>query len=382
MQLIHAVLASNDEQYVQAILDYLHQSPFHSKVRLTVFTRLETFLIYINECQSLDFPSIVLGEAHFFRAWPANCSNKIMKITLCECEHEIGPLCYFKYQPVSSLFESILGHCRPRQKKTNGRFEQQTLVIGIGCSGITSGKTTVCINMAKQWSSIGYSVFYLNLESIDSSTLFFQQKGDVDETPLSDNRFTRLMYEMKSSRETNRINTIDEYIMRDERMNVYRFYPNSNPKEIMEMNKEHTLNIIDYLRGTQKYDMIIIDGDSSWNERKEAVIACSDVLVWLLTDDFLAMYKLGKWLLYQERNNVSGLREWFQKAHFVINKCRGDLVNPLPREDMHISHMLSYIPSWKQSNSKEISLTSPIFQRDIQQLCELIIKNDHPFHFT
>ncbi|MNP48645.1 hypothetical protein D3C76_1427800 [compost metagenome] len=61
------------------------------------------------------------------------------------------------------------------------------------------------------------------------------------------------------------------------------------------------------------------------------------------------------------------------KSKFILNRYVGNLANTLPVNIERIDGVLPYIPSWKQVCHEEIILSSPIFQRDVVNLCRDLV---------
>lgn len=168
--------------------------------------------------------------------------------------------------------------------------------------------------------------------------------------------------------------TIVEYVVGHEALKADVFWPLANRKEMLQMSKADTVDLIRYLTDSGQYEVLILDGDSGWDERSDGILKTADTFVWLVEDDIAAMHRWGQWLQHNERNRTELLGSMLERTYFVINKYREQVINPLPRPDLYVDAVLPYIPSWKQMNQEEVMLSSPIFQREVKRLCELLIQ--------
>ena len=140
------------------------------------------------------------------------------------------------------------------------------------------------------------------------------------------------------------------------------------------MSKADTMDLIRYLTGCGQYEVLILDGDSGWDERSDGILEAADTFIWLVEDDIAAMHRWGQWLQHNERTRMDLLGSMLERTYFVINKYREQVINSLPRAELHVDAVLPYIPSWKQLNQEEVMLSSPIFQREVKRLCALLIQ--------
>lgn len=429
MIVLKTVLVARDKDYIRAWLDYAQSSSAGDHMRFTAFSQLEAFTNYMTEQEERDLPDLIIAEPEFLNPWLINGGEAsgipwLMLSEGHEGEHENKQL--MKYQPLSTLLEAARNACRQPKSKKNQRRGQETLCIGVLSASAGSGKTAVAMHMAKQLGLAGYAVLYLNLETLDS-TFPFLEKGlrqthrhhAEAETGLS-----RLLYDLKTRRREVNSGQIQgqrkgpergsvqvqgratnvrigekvpvpapalsgnddsndgiapckaasEYVISHEALKSDVFWPLTNRKEMLQMSKGDTTDLIRYLTDCGQYEVLILDGDSGWDERSEGIMEAADTFVWLVEDDIAAMHRWGQWLHHAERNRPDVIESVLERTYFVINKYREQLLNPLPRADLRVDAVLPYIPSWKQLNQEEVMLSSPIFQREVKRLCALLVQ--------
>lgn len=391
MIVLKAVLVSRDKDYIQAWLDYVQSSSSSSTMRFIAFSQWEAFRNHMDELDEQELPDLIIAEPEFLNPWLMNGGDAsgIPWLMLSEGTdegHEAKRL--MKYQPLPALLESVRRASRQPRSKRSRHSGQETLTIGVLSASGGSGKTAVALHMAKQLGLAGYSVLYLNLETLDSSFPFLEKglrRGSQHHVEAVTG-LSRLLYDLKARKRevtsgtdldisvTGQMKTIVEYVVGHEALKADVFWPLANRKEMLQMSKADTVDLIRYLTDSGQYEVLILDGDSGWDERSEGILKTADTFVWLVEDDIAAMHRWGQWLQHNERTRTELLGSMLERTYFVINKYREQVINPLPRPDLYVDAVLPYIPSWKQMNQEEVMLSSPIFQREVNRLCEMLMQ--------
>lgn len=369
---VRIVLAVADSAYVEPLLQYIHGSEYVEKMQVTAFTRMEALRKY------RELPDLIVGESGMLEAWLSEEKSSVPWIVLSEggeAPHLHGDgLTTAKYQPLPQLLNLWMGHIRGNRAGKNDSLPGDTLIIGLASVLGGSGKTTVSVNMARQLGVLGKKVFYLNLETMNSLILFPSGKRRDAESD-----FSRLLYEIKSSQESAERTEISlaQYVIRHDGLKCDVFEPSDHLKELIEMTAGDVEILIDLIAKSGQYDVVVMDTDNYSEERLHAAMKKCNLLLWVLLDDLISMYKTGIWLGHLEKEKPALFDQIIGKSRYVVNRFTGSLANPLPRKDMKVDGMLPYIPSWKQVQQEDLLLCSPIFQRDILKLCsDLIGEND------
>ncbi|WP_458461589.1 nucleotide-binding protein [Paenibacillus sp.] len=384
MIVLKAVLVSKDRDYISAWLDYVQGSSSDFNVRFTAFSQWDSFRDHMNEQEGRELPDLVIAEPEFLNNWLSNGgeASGIPWLMLSEGMDEVDEAKrLMKYQPMPTLLDAVMQACRQPRRKKMHRPGQETLSIGVVSASGGSGKTAVALHMAKQLGLAGYAVLYLNLETLDS-TLPFLEKGlsrSGQRHPDAETGLSRLLYELKVGKKESgkqvQSKAVDGYVIRHEALKSDVFWPLSNRKEMLQMTCEDTSNLLRYLTDSGQYDVLILDGDSGWDGRSEGVLDTADAFVWLVEDDISAMHRWGQWLQHAERTKPDLYESVLERSRFVVNKYRDNVVNALPRPDLHLDAVLPYIPSWKQLSQEEVMLSSPIFQREVKRLCAMLVQD-------
>ncbi|KOP66770.1 hypothetical protein AMS62_17155 [Bacillus sp. FJAT-18019] len=365
------VLAVQDSRYVEPLLNYVHGSSYGSALQVTAFTRTDSFLRYM---ETGEVPNLVVGDTEMLECWLARGKVSIPWLHLSEGNTAISLMedgkSTPKYQPLPQLLDVILSHC----KRSGGTVEKlnagSTPILGIVSPLGGSGKSTIAMNIAKQLGVLGLKVFYLNLETVNSSALF--PSGSVG----MEGSFSRLLYDMKAAQEpvSGSELSVTSYIIRHHGLKCDSFEPNFNVKEMAEMTREDTVLLLNSLVTSNHYDVIVADTEEYMGERMQAVLEQAGLLIWVLLDDLISVHKSGVWIDQLEQRHPALFESVRKRSTFIVNRFTGQLVNSFPRKDISIDGVLPYIPSWKQLHQEELLLSSPIYQREVLKLCQQLLE--------
>ncbi|MBW4083429.1 hypothetical protein [Paenibacillus sp. S150] len=380
------VLAVRESQYIEPLLHYIHHSEYGGMLRVSAFSRPDTFMEFM---KGDEVPDAVVGDPSFIEAWLVEGRSMVPWAVLSD-DGDIsgkpdgnlaGGQVIAKYQSLPSLLESILRLCDVRRGRIASVPREETLLLGVVSASGGSGKTTLALNMAKQLGGLGLTVFYLNLESVDSSGLFLRMPDG--NTP----GLEHLLYELKADRgEGENTKTemleLERYVIRHDSLRSEAFRPVENLKEKLQMTLADTLDVLEQLSGSGRYDVVIVDTGSFEQEQTQAVLRRCSLLLWVLTNDKTSLHKTAKWLGHCSNPHSGMQREIPDKSRFVINFAADDNGAGLLPEEIRMDALLPYISSWAMQQHGELYLNSPQFIAGVQQLCSEIIEPALPHVFT
>ncbi|WP_310831767.1 hypothetical protein [Paenibacillus pedocola] len=379
------VLAVRESQYIEPLLHYIHHSDYGELLRVSAFSRPETFMEFMKSEETVD---AVVGDPFFIEAWLVEGKNTVPWAVLSEDGRTLGKsanlaggVVIAKYQSLPALLESILQLCDVVRSRPSSADREQTLILGVVSATGSSGKTTLALNMSKQLTDLGLSVFYLNLESVDSSGLFVPMPAG--NTP----GLERLLYELKAGRGEGGKDSagnieLGRYVARYDRLRCDAFRPVENFKEMLQMTRQDTLDLLELLDAAGSYDIVIVDAGSIEEERTLAVLQRCGILLWMLRNDEASMYKTLRWLEHGSHPHSGWPPDIQERSRFVLNFATDSVQNTPVPEEIKLDALLPYIPSWGLRHHVELSLSSPQFMAGVQQLCEGIIEPVLPLVFT
>lgn len=382
---VRIVLAVRESQYIEPLLHYIHHSDYSELLRISAFSRPDTFMEFMKSGESVD---AVVGDPFFIEAWLVEGKTTVPWAVLNENGRTMGNSANLaggrviaKYQSLPALLESILQLSDVMRTRTASASQEQTLMLGVVSASGSSGKTTLALNMAKQLSGLGLSVFYLNLESVDSSGLFVRLPA------ASTSGLERLLYELKAGRGEDGKEHADKlelgrYVVRHDVLRCEVFRPVENFKEMLQMTRQDTLDLLDLLAAAGGYDIVVIDTGSIEEERTQAVLQRCGMLLWMLRNDEASRYKTMKWLEHGNHPHSGWPPDIQEKSRFVMNFATDSVKDEPVSEGMKLDALLPHIPSWALQHHVELCLSSPQFMAGVQQLCEVIVEPALPRLFT
>ncbi|WP_339317071.1 hypothetical protein [Paenibacillus sp. FSL R10-2734] len=376
------VLAVRESQYIEPLLHYLHHSEYGEMLRITAFSRMDAFIEFM---RGEDIPDAVVGDSSFIETWIVEGRNTVPWAVLSEdggylsksAKGLAGGVMIAKYQALPSLLGAFLQLCEVQRSRGTSVLDE-TLLLGIVSSSGNTGKTTIALNMVKQLGEMGLSVFYLNLESVDSSGLFLRLPAG--NTP----GLERLLYEIKASRDKGEADTIElgQYFIRYDHLRSAAFRPVNNVKEMLQMTMQDTLDLLERLVAERNFDIVIVDTGSIEEERAKAVLHRCGILLWVLRNDAVSVHKTMRWLSHCNTPNSGMPSHVVDKSRFVVNFATDISDEWVPPEGITIEGAFPFIPSWTLQHREELFLNSPQFQREILQLCKRIVEPALPQVFT
>ncbi|MDD4503921.1 MAG: hypothetical protein PHS15_03725, partial [Clostridiaceae bacterium] len=177
MAKLNLAIADFDEIYVRGLSDYIN-SNHSSDFMVSCFTRIDSFIRYLEQQPpaevliiSPDFYDISVGYPHI--------KLKVLLSTGALSREYPGFQIISKY----STGEKLLGEVVHLYSEFNP-FEmrlptcsKKAELIGVYSPGGGTGKTTIAAALSMQCTELGIQSFYLNLESIQSTGVFFNSNS-------------------------------------------------------------------------------------------------------------------------------------------------------------------------------------------------------------
>jgi len=261
-----------------------------------------------------------------------------------------------QYQPLPALLSEIRGALG---SESPGRTEGCRVWTVFSASGGT-GKTAVALNLARQAGERGLKVFYLNLETLNATSLLFG-KGEPD-------GLSRLLYALQT-RPEQWDGLMKRHIRHQPQLRADYLDAPEHPGELLALTPELAAAFLDKLKDSGRYDVILADPDSGCGEWHRRLLEKSDRVVWLTADDAQALSKAEKLLAYW--------RESFEQSAarfvFAVNKANGGrLANRWGLPGAAPSATLPYIPQWKAVDQPGRLLGMPAFAGAVEVLLNLL----------
>ncbi|WP_409346922.1 hypothetical protein [Paenibacillus sp. MBLB4367] len=274
---------------------------------------------------------------------------------------EEGGLWVNKYQPLDRMFATLMANAMERNRRHGAVRDERregARVISVYSAVGGNGKTTVAANLAKLHAFRNRRTFYLNLQLLQSPSLFGEGLAADGQS------FSKWLYFVQSGKRQ-LASKLSELAGNNPELKVSFFEPVRKLEEMEQLTYEVTRRLVRAMRDSGLYDELIVDLDAALSEREQGAISVSDEIVWVFTDDIQSLSKTQ--VFYEEwLARISRLEDVrIPPVTFIMNKYTGTAsLNPA---DFGIqSHVkLPYIPEWKSVRSPGRLLEDAVFQEHL-----------------
>lgn len=308
---LRLVLGDPDEAYLESLAGFL-MSNYSSWVQLITFTekeQLETFagspdrkadILLIN-------PSI----------WNDSLQGNNAGVPIALLEERTagwqGKYGVFKYQHGEKLIHEVLsiyaGENSPEALSIKGSSTTRLVAFFSCCGG--SGSTSLSVNTAIMACQAGLSSFYLNLEEIPSTSVFFdcnQPKGLSDILYHLRRKDGSLSLKLEAARVT------------DARSGVHFLAPCDHGLEMGEVVPAELKELLRCLRLLSRYDLVAVDLAAGLNVRNAAVLEECDQVLLVVREDQMCRERTDRLLRDLEKLSGKTGCDIREKIQVVVNR--------------------------------------------------------------
>ncbi|GGH77619.1 cellulose biosynthesis protein BcsQ [Pullulanibacillus pueri] len=355
MKKLKLMMADTDADYMESVAVYLRSSHEGVKFDVKLFSTSENVSHYLSNHEQIDI--LLIAPELLTQELPI---QHVGLVLMLEDEriarYDSTFIRIFKYQPLNKLISDILSHYYDENGKIQSfHYEMgRTKVLSMYSASGGVGKTTLAISLARQLALADKKVFYLNLELINSTSLYL--------TSLDDQPSTQILYHVKTSKDqlVSKIESLKKY---SADMKVEYFDLAINPEEMLDLTEEDVNTLVSGLLETKHYDFIIIDGDDSLDPRMQAALNVSDFILWVLNNERQSFFKTEE-LMKQGKVFFEKEAELGEKLLFILNQFTGTLAEEFKIASLPIKEYTPFIPEWKQLRSGTQLLSTPLFSED------------------
>lgn len=345
------VIAVSQREYAAKLAEYMREE--QPDWEIAAFTHENAIRRELQENHQVD---LLIGQIDFLQ-FVTKWSDKIGKImVLVEGKSQTTGQWQevLQYQPLTGLLSSI-----------RDGLESEDFVVRKGCQVHTvlsasggTGKTTIALNLIRQAGERGLRTFYLNMEALNSTSLLFG-KGEPDS-------LSRLLYALQAHPEQ-WVKQLEQFCRHQPHLRTDFLDAPDHPGERLALSSELLARLLEGIRETGRYDLILIDPDSGAGEWHRKLVELSDRVVWVTVDDTQSLMKTDKLLRYWQSQHSDLL----SKIIFVLNKGQGGgMVNRWELPGISPAAILPYIPQWKAVDQPSRLLGAPAFSGAIEKLLD------------
>ena len=282
MAKLNLVIADLDERYTRGLSDYI--SANHSTAFLvSCFTNPDSLIKYLGQQPRAD---VILISPDFYDT-TVGYSNIKLKIML-----STGFLSqeYPDFQVLSkySTGEKLLGEVVHLYSKLNpselrlSPYSKNAELIGIYSTAGGAGKTTIAAALSMECAELGMHSFYLSIESIQSTGMFFNINGK---------RNLSYIYYYLKEKSKNLPFLMDGIKSTDADNGVQYFNPPESPLEYEELNSDEVEQLIQGIKGIGCYDFVFIDMSNTFDIKNYKIMELCDRIVFVTLQGPIAMHK-------------------------------------------------------------------------------------------
>lgn len=337
---IRVAILDEDKMYLNRITT-VFMNKYMDKLEVYSFSNIEIALSSLEE-KKID---ILIANENFeidFSKIPKRC-GLVYFVENSSVEEIKGIKAICKFQKVELIYKQILGIFADISINMSGvKFgENSTNIITFcGASGGV-GSSSIAASYARKMAKENKKVLFLELEQFGSSSYFFEGEGMLT--------FRDILYSIKSKK-ANLPLKLESAVKRDQ-SGVYFYESSDVAMDIAEMKVGDFKTLIQTLRTTAEYDLIVLDVDFSMSDLFIEIIRTASIIV--LTGDgseisnvkLMRIYETIK--IIEQKNDIKIL----QKMKLIYNKFSNKTGNIL--EDIEISN-IGGVPKFEHATTKQI----------------------------
>ncbi len=276
MHRIRLAIADSDEKYLQRLCEYIRTAQAQ-RIQLSAFTDKDALISYMASGESADI-FLVSREFDCDQLKRTDAVVLYLSADPGAESKEGAPVSIFKYQPgdrlIGRLFECFAEKNARAVRFLQGTTKTKLVTVYSPCGG--SGKTTVALNLAIRAATTGKEAFYLNLETASSTPLYL--KGETAKC------FSHVLMYLNGKDNLLPIK-IETAKVRDIRYGIDFFQPPESGIELAALKRAGTAALLSAFRDLGKYDVVMVDTDSVFNESTATLLEVSDKVVLVLAPD-------------------------------------------------------------------------------------------------
>ncbi len=302
------IIVDNDIEYLANLEKFLLVN-YPQRFELFTFSSADKLTDFFKHKQSIDILiissqiyrkdmktvkaelSLILLEDSNFRAPKAGVLSPNCERLSAEGERQSAEVTgvietIYKYQHMDKLVSEIIRlYSEKSLKNISITGQGNTRVVGVYSPSGGTGSSSIAAGCSILCAGRGVRSFYLNMEVIPSTDLFFN--GDCART------FSNVIFHLKGKGDNLQLKLEGAKCV-DTKSGVHYFKP---PESILELNELTDLEIeylVSGLKNSAVYDYVFIDMSSGLNSFNTAILPLADVILLVIDQDRRTMIKLEK----------------------------------------------------------------------------------------
>ncbi|MHA7964561.1 P-loop NTPase family protein [Paenibacillus sp. CAU 1782] len=365
-------LAVRDMEYTRRLAEYVRSGPFRDRCQLVAFTNAEACRHYIKQ----GFPmELVAGEPALLEELSPDLAQTrqvalVGRLGESKLQEET-----LRYQALPQLLQSLLERNvaalagKVIAGSAIGGYEEGPVVIGVSSVSGGVGVTALSLHLAHGAGSMGLHTCYLNLERWNTANSWLDGHHAARGGGLSE-----LLYEIKAHGKADKewlgANRNHNATLKGDYLTGF-----SHPGDRENLTAEDAVALIDYIAGSGRYKVIVVDLDHELCELHLSVLERCNYSFYVVADDASSLGKLS--LAWGYANHKWGERHtrMLENNWVVRNRTAGGGTFALPQSYRSAPGGLPDVEVWRQGRRGKL-LESPAFRAASAELLKLALKNE------
>lgn len=365
MAKLNLVIADIDEAYVRGLSAYLNS--YHLPAfTVSCFTKHDAFTSYIGRQPTVD---VLLAGPEFYDI-SAGYPNIKLRVMLSSSPMNEG---YPGFQAINrfSTGEKLIGevvHLYSRLNPQDIGFSpglKDTGLIGVYSASGGAGKTTIAAALAIQCSELGMKAFYLNLEAINSTAMFFNAD--------SKRNLSYIFYYIKE-KSSNLSFRMEGVKSTDSDSRVDFFSPPESPMEYEELDPGESERLLQGLKAMNSYDYIFIDMSCALDMKNHKIMNLCDRIVLVELPERMSHIKKEMLLKELVKLDSGSAKLISEKLVGVMNRYKGKAAD-VHGDSQEYGNVSIRIPEYPRTLLKEdgrAAIDDEDFWKAVNQLLKLL----------
>ncbi len=336
-------LADENEHYVELMKRYIRTSNYKNKLNIATYTDPECLRYAFVQMQK---ETLVLASSAFLPMCNELVGPTI--IHLCEKLNEqegYSSNYVYKYRPLNQILDQVLNIYYANKKQlgtATNHFcsDNEVNVVAVYSASGGSGVSTLTQQLSEFHVSLGKKVFYLNLEPIHN-------RMSLPDVAVS--RFTQVLYMIKSGQPL--LGKLHQLLQTNHTGHYDMFHPARYAREWLEYEREDIELLLQALKQTGRYDVIMMDLGSSLYSTTLGALEYCDEIIWVIPDRIGALSKVEYVRGEIGRLSTPLLEQIRHKSKYVLQLNTPEMRANL---DIELTAVLPFNVEWQQHHSLDV----------------------------
>jgi MinD-like ATPase involved in chromosome partitioning or flagellar assembly len=270
----------------------------------------------IQECIKNIAPDIILLNEMFYNQINTIFQGNIIILSSGSNSMTLPDIpSIYKYIDANKIAGDVINIFTKSRNIITKSKERPVKIVAVYSAAGNTGKTSIALGISTICSYSGLSVFYINLEQFQSTGIFFSNDSEYS---ISD-----IIYYSKE-KDKNFVSKIQTMSCRDATSGVCYFKASSNAFEMNELISHDIEFIIDNIKVSGQYDLIVVDMGIRLDESAIAIFELADEILYILTEEENCLHKTR---LFIDSINMSSMQStdnksfYAEKLHYIFNKA-------------------------------------------------------------